>query len=49
MIHYCEKCEEYTLKEVCSKCRNKTVNRKPARFNPNKNYAKERLKVKGFL
>ncbi|PIU63630.1 ribosome biogenesis protein [archaeon CG_4_10_14_0_2_um_filter_Archaea_38_6] len=49
MIMYCEKCREYTLEKKCAKCCSETINKKPGKFNPNKDYSKERLKVRGYL
>ncbi len=49
MILYCENCKEYTLETKCKKCGGKTLSNKPARFKKEKNYAMQRLKVKGLL
>ena len=49
MINYCEKCKKYTLEKECGKCGGKTIVKKPAKFKLNKDYSKERLKLKGLL
>lgn len=49
MIRYCKKCKRYSLNEKCPICKGKTVINKPARFLENKDYSKERLKLKGLI
>ncbi len=44
-IKYCEDCDAYTLRDVCS-CGKKTKNRSPARFKPDDKYEKYRRDVK---
>ncbi|VVB75449.1 Ribosome biogenesis protein Nop10 [Candidatus Tiddalikarchaeum anstoanum] len=48
-LKYCDNCKEYTLNDTCIKCGKPTINKKPGKFNPDKNYALQRLKVKGQL
>ncbi|MBU0459684.1 MAG: ribosome biogenesis protein [Nanoarchaeota archaeon] len=45
-IHKCNSCQEYTMKEECSKCKSKTVLPKPPKFSLNDKYAHLRRKVK---
>ena len=42
----CTKCNTYTLKELCPKCKTKTITPKPARFSIKDNFSKYRLKIK---
>ncbi len=44
-IFYCEKCKEYTLKEVHS-CGEKTIPKIPPKYSPVDKYSKYRLKYK---
>jgi H/ACA ribonucleoprotein complex subunit 3 len=46
LIRYCRDCEEYTLDEICGKCRNKTVSAAPPRFSPEDRYGKYRRLLK---
>ena len=43
---YCNNCGTYTLDEVCSKCKNKTVTKNPPRYSPQDHYGKYRRKLK---
>ncbi|MCK4332866.1 MAG: RNA-protein complex protein Nop10 [Thermoplasmatales archaeon] len=45
-ILYCKKCKSYTLDKICSKCKEKTVLKKPARFSPQDHYGKYRRELK---
>ncbi|MEM4524476.1 MAG: RNA-protein complex protein Nop10, partial [Archaeoglobaceae archaeon] len=48
----CPKCLEYTLKEICQRCGEKTINPIPPRFSPEDPYGKYRRKLrkeKGFF
>ena len=42
----CPKCNSYTLKEICPKCRTKTISPKPPNFSPEDKYGKYRRKEK---
>jgi len=42
----CTKCEQFTMKEKCPKCKIKTLSIRPAKFSPEDKYAKYRRKVK---
>lgn len=48
-LKYCEHCKEYTLSDSCIRCSKQTINKKPAKFNPDKNYAEQRLKLKRLV
>lgn len=39
----CAKCSQYTLKESCPKCGEKTVTVHPAKFSPDDKYMRYRL------
>ncbi|MDD5331346.1 MAG: RNA-protein complex protein Nop10 [Candidatus Nanoarchaeia archaeon] len=39
---YCKKCDIYTLKENCPKCKQKTMSNKPAKFSIEDKYGKYR-------
>jgi H/ACA ribonucleoprotein complex subunit 3 len=43
---YCRNCGTYTLDEVCSKCKEKTVTKNPPRYSPQDHYGKYRRKLK---
>ena len=43
---YCKKCDEYTLDDICNKCKNKTVLKNPPRFSPQDRYGKYRRELK---
>ena len=45
-IFKCEDCGKYTMKETCSKCDKKTINPKPAKYDPNDPYGSYRRKAK---
>ncbi len=45
-ILFCQKCEIYTLNEICSKCGSKTYSKKPAKYAPEDPYGKYRRKAK---
>ena len=45
-IYKCEKCNVYTMNEVCSKCNSKTTNPKPAKYSIEDKYGKWRRKAK---
>jgi H/ACA ribonucleoprotein complex subunit 3 len=38
----CNKCNNYTLKEICPKCGEKAISPKPAKYSPEDKYAKYR-------
>ena len=46
LLHYCNKCREYTLKSICPYCGNKTINPHPPRFSPQDRYGVYRRKLK---
>ncbi|MBN2156286.1 MAG: RNA-protein complex protein Nop10 [Candidatus Lokiarchaeota archaeon] len=44
MLHYCPKCEEYTLSiNICSRCGSKVKNPHPPKFSPQDKYQKYRI------
>ncbi|MEM0351080.1 MAG: RNA-protein complex protein Nop10 [Archaeoglobaceae archaeon] len=45
IIKKCPKCLEYTLKEICQRCGEKTINPIPPRFSPEDPYGKYRRKL----
>lgn len=45
-IKFCQKCIEYTMKQECSKCGDKTIRKIPPRYSPEDRNAKYRRKVK---
>ena len=45
-LFICLACKTYTMKEVCSQCKKKTENPKPARYQPDDPYGKYRRKAK---
>ena len=45
-IFKCRECGKYTMKGVCSKCRKKTANPKPAKYDPTDRMGKYRRKAK---
>ena len=45
-IYKCLKCNEYTLREVCKKCGEKTSKASPARYSPQDKYSKYRREVR---
>jgi len=48
-ISKCNKCNIYTLKPECPKCKAKTISIKPAKFSPEDKYGKYRRKAKNEL
>jgi len=42
----CIKCDEYTLRETCPRCEEKTKNPRPAKFSPEDRYGKYRRMMK---
>ncbi len=42
-LRKCIKCNQYTLKDECPKCRHKTKGAHPAKFSPDDKYMKYRL------
>ncbi len=42
----CEKCNKYTMKEICDTCNSKTTNPRPAKFSPEDQWADYRRKAK---
>lgn len=42
----CMKCDEYTLREICPRCSEKTINPRPAKFSPEDRYGKYRRMMK---
>jgi H/ACA ribonucleoprotein complex subunit 3 len=45
-IHRCPECNNYTLKDRCPKCMEKTINPHPARYSPLDPYGKYRRQFK---
>ena len=45
-LSYCNRCNEYALGEVCSRCKGKTISKYPPRFSPQDHYGKYRRKLK---
>ena len=45
-LHYCKKCNEYTLENICKKCKQKTISKNPPRFSPQDRYGSYRRKLK---
>ena len=48
-ILFCKKCEVFTLKAVCPKCKAKTVSASPAKFSPEDKYGAYRRIAKAEL
>lgn len=46
IMRKCEKCDEYTFKDTCKKCNEKTITPGPARFSPEDRYGKYRRMMK---
>ena len=42
----CGECGQYTMQEVCPKCNVKTINPKPAKYDPEDRMGKYRRKAK---
>jgi len=42
----CDKCGIYTMKNICPKCNNETINPKPAKFSIDDKYGSYRRKAK---
>jgi len=47
-IHYCLKCKDYTLEEVC-KCGEKSIIKAPPKYSPDSKMAKYRQKMRKDL
>jgi H/ACA ribonucleoprotein complex subunit 3 len=45
-ILICPECKKYTLKDVCTACKQKTSQTKPPKYSPEDKYAKFRRQVK---
>ena len=45
-ILICGECRQYTMKEMCPKCKIKTINPKPAKYDPKDPYGSYRRKAK---
>lgn len=45
-LRYCKNCNEYTLDDLCNKCRQKTISKNPPRFSPQDHYGVYRRKLK---
>jgi H/ACA ribonucleoprotein complex subunit 3 len=45
-LRYCEKCKDYVLDDICSKCKEKTISKNPPRFSPQDHYGDYRRKLK---
>jgi len=43
---YCKNCKLYTLDNICSKCKEKTISKNPPRFSPQDRYGEYRRKLK---
>ena len=43
-LRKCTKCNRYTLKEMCNKCGENTINVHPAKFSPDDKYLRYRIK-----
>jgi H/ACA ribonucleoprotein complex subunit 3 len=55
-IFKCTKCGNYTMEQICPKCKSPAVNPKPAKYSPDDKYGsyrrqakKEQLKQEGLL
>ncbi|MFW9880274.1 MAG: RNA-protein complex protein Nop10 [Candidatus Thorarchaeota archaeon] len=46
LIYHCRTCDQYTLKQTCSKCGEPTSNPAPPRFSPEDKYGKYRRQLK---
>jgi H/ACA ribonucleoprotein complex subunit 3 len=44
-LYYCMQCNNYTMQSICPHCKNKTIERKPARFSPQDHYGSYRRKL----
>jgi len=42
----CQKCGNYTLKDTCTKCKEKTTLIKPPKYSPTDKYAEYRIKAR---
>jgi len=45
----CPKCNEYTLKEICKKCKVRTIEAKPPKYSPPDKYGKYRRMMKEYI
>ena len=45
-IKKCPKCEQYTIKSTCPKCKVDTENPEPAKFNPSDKYGEYRRRAR---
>ncbi|MEF8848378.1 MAG: RNA-protein complex protein Nop10 [Candidatus Thermoplasmatota archaeon] len=45
-IRFCKQCGEYSMDDICSNCKGKTISKKPPRYSPQDNYGKYRRKLK---
>ena len=48
-IYICEKCNKYTMQEVCTSCKKKTILAKPPKYSPEDKYGVYRRKMKKIL
>jgi H/ACA ribonucleoprotein complex subunit 3 len=48
-LRYCKNCNEYTLNDLCSNCKEKTISAYPPRFSPQDHYGKYRRMLKKQL
>ena len=46
ILRYCNYCKEYTLDDICNRCKNKTISKYPPRFSPEDRYGKYRRELK---
>jgi len=45
-LKYCQKCNRYTLKSVCTECNEPSIMNKPAKFSPEDPYGAYRRAAK---
>ncbi|MBC7115364.1 MAG: RNA-protein complex protein Nop10 [Archaeoglobi archaeon] len=45
-IKFCRKCRDYTLKDICPRCGEKTFNTIPPRFSPEDPYGEYRRRFR---
>ncbi len=46
LLHRCEACKEYTLKETCPHCGGRAVPNRPAKYSPEDHHGEYRRKLK---
>lgn len=45
-LRKCEKCQIFTLKEICDSCKVKTLSAHPAKYSPDDRYLRYRIREK---